>query len=83
MDQLARTPKQMGAVIQRHRRRLNLTQKEVGARIKHRQATLSRLEAGEPGTSLGTLLDVLAALNLEIVVRPRSKGSPEDIEALF
>lgn len=83
MDQIARTPKQMGAIIQRHRRRLHLSQGAVGARIKHRQATLSRLEAGEPGTSLGTLLDVLAALNLEIVVRPRTKGSPEDIEVLF
>ncbi len=83
MDQIARTPKQIGAIIQRHRRRLHLTQNEVGTRIKHRQATLSRLEAGEPGTSLGTLLDILAALNLEIVVRPRTKGSPEDIEVLF
>jgi HTH-type transcriptional regulator/antitoxin HipB len=83
VEQIARTPKQIGAIIQRHRRQLNLTQNEVGARTKHRQATLSRLEAGEPGTGLGTLLDILAALNLEIVVRPRTKGSSEDIEVLF
>ncbi|HLJ29846.1 MAG TPA: transcriptional regulator [Candidatus Angelobacter sp.] len=83
MDQMARTPKQIGAIIQRQRRKLRQTQNGLGARIKHRQATISKLEAGEPGTRLGTLLDVLVALNLEMVLRPRTKGSPEDIEALF
>ena len=83
MDQIARTPKQIGAIIQRQRRKLQQTQNSLGSRIKHRQATISRLEAGNPGTSLGTLLDVLAALNLEIVMRPRTKGSAEDFEGLF
>jgi HTH-type transcriptional regulator / antitoxin HipB len=83
MDQIARTPKQIGAIVHRQRRKLRQTQNSLGSRIKHRQATISRLEAGEPGTSLGTLLDVLAALNLEMVVRPRTKGSAEDIEVLF
>jgi HTH-type transcriptional regulator/antitoxin HipB len=83
MDQIARTPKQIGAIIQRQRRKLQETQSGLGARIKHRQATLSRIEAGESGTTLATLLDVLSALNLELVVRSRTKGSPEDIEALF
>jgi HTH-type transcriptional regulator/antitoxin HipB len=83
MDQIARTSKQMGAIIHRRRRQLQLTQNGLGAKIKHRQATISRLEAGEPGIRLGTLFDVLAALNLEMVVRPRTKGSPEDIEGLF
>jgi HTH-type transcriptional regulator/antitoxin HipB len=83
MDQIARSPKQLGAIIQRQRRQLALTQNGLGAKIKHRQATISRLEAGEPGIRLGTLLDILAALNLEIVVRTRTKGSPEDIEVLF
>ncbi len=83
MDQIARSPKQLGAIIQRQRRKLALTQNGLGAKIKHRQATISRLEAGEPGIRLGTLLDILAALNLEIVVRTRTKGSAEDIEVLF
>lgn len=83
MDQIARTPKQLGAIVHRQRRRLHLTQNAVGTKTKHRQATLSNLEAGEPGTGLGTLFDVLAALDLEIVVRQRTKGSPQDIEVLF
>lgn len=83
MDQIARTPKQIGAIIQRQRRKLHETQGDLGARIKHRQATISKLEAGGPAIRLGTLLDVLAALNLELVIRPRTKSSAEEIEALF
>ena len=82
MDNIARTPKQIGAVIQRQRRQSKLTQNQLGAKIKLRQATVSKLEAGEP-TLLGTLLDVLGALNLEIVIRPRTNGSPQDIEDMF
>jgi HTH-type transcriptional regulator/antitoxin HipB len=83
MDQIARTPKQLGAIVQRQRRKLRHTQNSLGAKIKHRQATISRLEAGETAIGLDTLLDVLSALELELVVRPRTKGSAEDIEALF
>jgi HTH-type transcriptional regulator/antitoxin HipB len=83
MEQIARTPQQIGAVIRRQRRKLELTQGGLGAKTRHRQATLSRLEAGEPGARLDTLLDVLAALNLEVVVRPRTRGSAEEIVARF
>lgn len=83
MDQIARTAKQIGAVIRRERRRRNLTQVQLGDKVRLRQATLSKLEAGEPAIRLSTLLDVLPALDLEIVIRPRTKGSSEDIEAFF
>jgi HTH-type transcriptional regulator / antitoxin HipB len=83
MDQIARTAKQIGAIIRRERRKHNLTQDQLGSRIHLRQATISKLEAGEPATRLSTLLDVLPALDLEIVLRPRTKGSSDDIEAIF
>ena len=83
MNQIARIPKQLGAIIRRERRKIGATQNELGGRIKHRQATISKVESGEPGTRVGTLLDILAALNLELVIRPRTKGTPEEIEALF
>jgi HTH-type transcriptional regulator / antitoxin HipB len=82
MDSMARTPKQIGAVVQRQRRQSKLTQSQLGAKIKLRQATVSKLEVGAP-ILLGTLLDVLAALNLEMVIRPRTQGSPQDIEDIF
>jgi HTH-type transcriptional regulator/antitoxin HipB len=83
VDNIARTPQQIGAIIHRQRRHLKLTQTGLVKRIKLRQATISKLESGGPGTRLDTLLDVLAALNLEMVIRPRTKGSSDDIERMF
>lgn len=48
-----------------------------------RQATVSKLEAGAPATQLRVLVDALAALDLELVVRPRTKSSAADIEDMF
>ena len=65
------------------RRNAKLTQSELGKRIGLRQATISKLEAGEPATRLSTLLDVLTALGLEIIIDERGKVSRQDLEDLF
>ena len=83
MRQIARTARQIGAVVRRERRKRELTQAELGSRIGLRQATVSKLEKGEPATQLRTLLDVLTALDLEIVITERGKASKEDLERLF
>ncbi len=83
VEQIARTAKQIGAIIQRQRRRANLTQNELGVETSLRQATISKLEAGETNVRLGTLLDIIIALGLEIVIRPRTKAFSRDIEDLF
>ncbi len=83
MDMIARTPKQAGAAIRRVRRQQNITQADLGAKTHVRQATISKLEAGEPNTQLRILLDALAALDLELVIRPRTSASATDIEDLF
>lgn len=83
MEQVGRTPKQIGAIVQRRRRQSSLTQEQLGAKIRLRQATVSKLESGGPATRLRTLLDALAALDLEIVIRPRTKAAPNEIEELF
>jgi HTH-type transcriptional regulator / antitoxin HipB len=82
MEQIARTSKQIGAAIRRHRRSRGLSQSHLGAKTNLRQATISALENGEPGTQLRTLIDVLAALELELVIRERSKAAAE-IEDVF
>ncbi|WP_135213204.1 helix-turn-helix domain-containing protein [Vitreimonas flagellata] len=74
MDQIARSPKQIGAALRRRRRALGLTQAQVAKDTSIRQATVSSAEAGEP-MQLTTLFDLLTALDLEIVLRPRSKGA--------
>jgi len=83
MAQRARTAKQLGAIIRRERRRQGLTQTQLGAKIGLRQATISKLEAGEPATQLRTFLDALTALNLEMHVAPRGKTTSDEIESLF
>ena len=83
MRQSARTAKQIGAIIRRARRNARLTQSELGKRIGLRQATISKLEAGESATRLSTLLDVLTALGLEIIIDERGKVSRQDLEDLF
>jgi HTH-type transcriptional regulator/antitoxin HipB len=83
MEQIGRTAKQLGAIIRRQRRQVRLSQEQLGSTVRLRQATISKLEAGEPATQMQTLLDVLAALDLEIVVRPRTTASTADIENLF
>lgn len=83
IEQIARTEKQLGAILRRARKQAGLTQGDLGQQIHLRQGTVSRLEAGEPAVQLRTLMGALSALNLELVVRPRSQGRAEDIEELF
>ena len=83
MDTIARTPQQLGAGIRRYRRQKNLTQGDLGEKMHARQATVSKLEAGEPATQLRILMDALAALDLELVIRPRTTVSADAIEDLF
>lgn len=83
MDQIARTPQQIGAIVRRQRKKLGFSQDDLGTRIHLRQATISKVESGEPATRLQTLLDTLSALDLEIVIRPRTRGSATQIEDIF
>ena len=80
MDSIVRTPTAMGAALRRQRRKLGLSQAELGERINTRQATISALEAGTVDTKLRTLIDVMAALGLEMVLRPRSTASDADFD---
>ncbi len=82
-DQIARTPKQVGDAVRRRRRSQGLKQKDLGEKTNLRQATISALEAGEPGTQLRTLFDVLITLDMELVIRPRTKASTDELEELF
>jgi HTH-type transcriptional regulator/antitoxin HipB len=83
MNHRARNPNQIGAIIREQRRARSLTQAQLGELIGRRQATISKLEKGDAGIQLGTLFDVLAALNLDLAVSPRSAGSRDTIESVF
>ena len=83
MDNIARTQKQLGSIIRRCRKNNGMSQGALGSKASLRQATISSIENGESDASLTTMMDILAALDLELVVRPRSKGSDTNIEDIF
>lgn len=83
MPDTARTPAQIGALIRRERRARHLTQAQLGEKIGRRQATISKLENGEPATQLSVLFDALAALSLDVTLVDRSKAGKADIESIF
>lgn len=80
MSQLARTPKQLGAILRRQRRLANRSQAELRRRAGLRQATISEIESGKATTMIRTVCDLLAALDLELTVGARSKSSSAEIE---
>lgn len=83
MNDLARTPRQIGTIIQRARKKRDWTQMQLAERAGLRQATISMIESGEKPAKLETILAVLAALDLELRIGERSKGLERDIEELF
>lgn len=82
-DTIARSAQQLGTVIRRVRKKRALTQGQLGELMNVRQATISKIEKGARSAQLQTFLDALAALDLELVVRQRTKSQLRDIEDFF
>ena len=74
MDQIIHSPKSLGIALKRQRRAKKLNQTEAGQAFKLDQTTVSSIEQGAPGTRLETLFRMLAALDLEMIIR--SKKNP-------
>ena len=83
MDQIARTPRQIGESLRRERRKQGLTQMDLGRKTMLRQATISGVENGNESTKLRTLCDMMAVLGLELIIRPRSEGETKSFEDIF
>ena len=83
MSDLARNPKQVGSILRRARKQCGLSQTQLGERAGLRQATISQVETGNPSATLETILALLAVLDLELRIVPRTKGAAVDIEDMF
>ena len=83
MDQATRTQAQLGAYLRRARKAKGLTQSGLADTVSKRQATISNLESPAGGATLETLFAVLSALDLELVLRPRTKGSRDSLADIF
>ena len=83
MQILARNPKQIGQALRRVRKLKNLSQAALAEKTGLWQETISKIENGSEATKVETLCALLAALDLEIIIAPRSKSSPDDMAELF
>ncbi|WP_170484362.1 MULTISPECIES: helix-turn-helix transcriptional regulator [unclassified Ruegeria] len=83
MKHLVRTSKNLGHAIRQARKAKNLTQKELASMSGVWQETISKIENGSGGAKLETVFDLIAALNLEITVTERSKGTSDGLEDIF
>ena len=83
MSDLARTPRQIGTIIQRARKKRGWTQMRLAELAGLRQATISMIESGDKPAKLESILAVLAALDMEFRIAERSKSHGHDIENLF
>ena len=80
---VVRRSKDLGVALREQRKSLGLTQTGLSQRSAVNQGRISEIESGRCGTSIERLFDLIAALDLELVVRPRTKSSVEDIVGLF
>lgn len=75
MTQKILSPESLGAALRMERKKKGLSQTEVGKTVGIDQPTISRVEKGNPGTELGTVFRLLAALDLELVIQSRQRSA--------
>jgi len=80
MEQFVYSPRSLGNAIRRQRKAKGLSQQQTGELFKIEQSTVSSIERGAAGTRLETLFRMLAALELELVIRTKREDSPEKYE---
>jgi len=80
MDQIVFSPKSLGSALKRQRRIKKLSQNEAGAPFKIDQTTVSSIEQGASGTRLETLFRMLAALDLEMIIKPKKNSNDQNGE---
>jgi len=72
------SPQSLGLILRDARKRQGLSQTEAGKRVGIDQPTLSKIERGESNARIDTLFRLLAALQLELLVRPHEATSRQE-----
>jgi HTH-type transcriptional regulator/antitoxin HipB len=68
-----RSPEALGRTIRRAREQTGLTQAELAERARATRQAVITLERGHETRALELIFDALAALGLELAVRPRER----------
>lgn len=74
MQLRAHTPEQLAIVLRGQRRARKLTQKQAADLVGLLPKTISAMESEAERASVGTLYKLLSALDLELVLQPKSDG---------
>ena len=69
------TPQQLSSHLRSLRRRLGLTQAQLGGRLGVEQARIGKIERNPGSISVEQLIQLLAVLEAEILIRPRNEKS--------
>lgn len=69
------TPQQLSSHLRSLRRRLGLTQAQLGVRLGVEQARIGKIERNPGSISVEQLLQLLTVLEAEILIRPRNANS--------
>ena len=86
MDDLApQLPSQLGPHLRALRRARKMTQNDLAARLGVTQARVAAIEANPAAVSVGQIMSILAALGVDMVLRPRSgedatAGAPPTVD---
>lgn len=76
-DRVVRSAAAIGRAVKARRHSLNLTQDQLAERGITNRYAIMKIEEGVATRQLQTLLDILYALDLELVVRPKGEGREE------
>ncbi|MBP9763969.1 MAG: helix-turn-helix domain-containing protein [Gammaproteobacteria bacterium] len=71
---LIHTPKDLALMVIDQRKKLKLSQSQVGALVGVKQTTISAFENKPENTKLETLFNILSAVNLEINLSGKDKS---------
>lgn len=82
MEQIVRDARQLGQAIRRQREIKGLSQGGLASQAGLRQPTVSDVELGVVEPRFDTVTALLAALDLEFALRPRTRGE-DDLGAMF
>lgn len=68
-----RSPKELALFISNHRKKLKLSQSDVGTLVGLKQQTISEFEIKPESTQIDTFFRILSALNLDINVSAKNE----------
>jgi HTH-type transcriptional regulator/antitoxin HipB len=77
---LIRSPKELALIVISQRKKLKLSQAEVGRRVGLKQQTISEFEIKPESTKLDTLFHILSAVNLDITTLTKDKLTTTDTQ---